>query len=105
MKIGFYFFMGLLTNQGKTMEKRIVILAILTICVHLTCADITTIQCCTCSSMMPIGVQNTQPQVYPSPFKIKVDPKELEYSARGRDINGKRHRKSSASFGATFFLE
>ena len=72
------------------MEKRIVILAILSsICVHLTLADITTIQCCTCNSMMPIGV-NTQPQVYPSPFKIKVDPKELEYSARGTDINGKR---------------
>ena len=74
------------------MEKRIVILAILlTICVHLTCADITTIQCCTCNSMMPIGV-NTQPQVYPSPFKIKIDPKALEYEARGVDINGKQHR-------------
>lgn len=68
------------------MEKRIVILAILIICVHLTCADITTVQCCTCNSMMPIGV-NTQPQVYPSPFKIKIDPNELEYSARGTDIN------------------
>ena len=63
-------------------------LAILIVCVQLTCAfNEQAIQCCKCSSMFPIGV-NIDPQVVPSPFKIEVDPKVTIYSPKGEDING-----------------
>lgn len=69
------------------MERRIVLSAILIVCVQLTSGfNEQAIQCCKCSSMFPIGV-NIDPQVVPSPFKIDVDPKVTIYSPKGEDIN------------------
>lgn len=80
------------------MEKRTILTAVLTVCVQLTWAfNEQAIQCCQCSSMFPIGV-TIEPQVLPSPFKIKVDPKVTSYSAKGVDINVNLTSDSDRSF-------
>lgn len=44
------------------------------------------IKCCQCRTMFPDGVSNIQPQILPSPFVIKVDPRVRTYTP-GIDVN------------------